>query len=157
MLRAFFVVLMIIVSLFAQSNTTKKVWQNKLDPVYMLPIDKYPKFSAEATLKNGKTIKFCCVKSLFNFYFHPEKYPTFGVKNTKEIASIKVQDYLSGKIIDAKDAFYVFGSRLMGPHGDDLIPLSSKTHIDLFQQKYGGTKVIRFGRISYGLIHYLDM
>ncbi len=36
-------------------------------------------------LKNGKKIEFVSVKSMMNFYFHPEKYPEYRVKSREEI------------------------------------------------------------------------
>ncbi len=47
-----------------------------------------------------------------NFYFHPKKYPEYDVKGKNEIDKMFVKDYLTGRKIDAKNAWYVFGSRL---------------------------------------------
>ncbi len=113
MKRVILLTLVIIINLVADDNKTA---QQKLDPVYKLELDKYPKFSTELILKNGKKIKFSSVKSMMNFYFHPEKYPKYGVKSRTEIDKMFVRDYITGKKIDAKDAFYIFGSKLIGPH-----------------------------------------
>ena len=138
-----------------------KAWQGKRDPVYLLEIDKHPKFAAEMKLKNGKTLRFASVKSMMNFYYHPEKYPGYGVgPEGKEIDRLIVQDYLDGTKVPAEKAWYVFGSRLVGPHGDDLIPLASKTRADLFVRRYGGTKIMDYKELrskGFGLIKYLDM
>ncbi len=139
-----------------EANITKK-WSLKFDPVYQLPIDKYKKFSTEMVLKDGRKIEFVSVKSMMNFYFNPKKYPELGVKNRTQIDKMYVKSYLTGKKIDAKNAWYVFGSRLVGPHGDDLIPLANPTEVELFKKKYGGTKVMRIDRFTSGLIRYLDM
>lgn len=138
-----------------------KAWQSRLDPVYLVEIDKKPKLATEIVLKNGKKIRFASVKSMMNFYYHPEKYPGYGVgPRGDEIESLFVTDYLDGTRIPAEKAWYVFGSRLIGPHGDDLIPLSSKTRADLFVKRYGGTKVMDYKELrskGFGLIKYLDM
>jgi len=138
-----------------------KAWQGKRDPVYLLEIDKYPKFTAEMELTNGKTLRFVSVKALMNFYYHPEKFPGYGVgPKGEEIAGIYVHDYLDGTKVPAEKAWYVFGSRLAGPHGDDLIPLSSKTRAELFVKRYGGTKIMDYKELrskGFGLIKYLDM
>ncbi len=148
MKRVILLTLVLIINLVADDNKTA---QQKLDPVYKLELDKYPKFSTELILKNGKKIKFSSVKSMMNFYFHPEKYPEYGVKSRKEIDEMFVRDYITGKKIDAKDAFYIFGSKLIEPHGDDLIPLSSKTQVELFMKRYGGSKVLRIDNLPLGL------
>ncbi|WP_292655497.1 nitrous oxide reductase accessory protein NosL [Nitratifractor sp.] len=135
-------------------------WSNGLDPVYAIPLDKLPKFTAEMVLKNGKKIRFASVKAMLNFYYHPEKYPLYKVRSRKAVKTMFVQDYLSGEKIPLQKAWYVFGSRLMGPHGDDLIPLSSRTRAELFVKRYGGTKIMSFQEVGdkgYGLVHYLDM
>jgi len=137
-----------------------KEFRSSRDPVYLLEIDKHPKFAAEMELKNGKKIRFASVKSMMNFFYHPEKYPGYGVgPRGKEIGELYVRDYLSGELVPAEKAWYVFGSRLVGPHGDDLIPLGSKTRA-VFVQRYGGTKVMDYKELrskGFGLIKYLDM
>jgi nitrous oxide reductase accessory protein NosL len=157
----YFLFLILLLSLsYSNENevdSTKNIWQNRLDPVYLLDVKKYPRFSTEMVLKNGKKIEFVSVKSMMNFYFHPEKYPEYRVKSREEISQMFVKDYLSGEKIDAKDAWYIFGSRLIGPHGDDLIPLSSQTKVELFMKKYGGSRVLKIDKFTFGLIKYLDM
>lgn len=133
---------------------------NKLDPTYQIEVDKYPKFESGIVLKNGKRIRFCCPKSMLHFYFKPYHYPEYGVKKRDEINELFVKDYLDGTKIDAKKAWYVFGSRLTGPHGDDLIPLSSKTKAELFVQRYGGNRIMDFDTVvqkGYGLVKFLDL
>ncbi len=130
---------------------------NSMDPVYKLPIEKYSGFSALMILKNGTSIYFVSVKSMMNFYFHPEKYPEYSVSDRSKIAKMYVKDYVDGKRLDAKDAWYVFGSRIAGPHGDDLIPLASKTKAELFVKRYGGSRIMNADALTFGLIHYLDM
>jgi len=144
----------------AKAAKSSGQWQGSLDPVYAIKVDKYPKFSTEMVLKNGKKIRFASVKAMLNFYYHPEKYPLYKVSSRREVRQMFVKDYLSGERIPLKNAWFVFGSRLMGPHGDDLIPLSSLNRAELFTKRYGGTKILSFKEVAakgYGLIHYLDM
>ncbi len=156
MLRAVLLTLL----LFAALPASESSWGNKpnlLDPVYQLKVDDYPKFATKMVLKNGKKIRFCSVKAMMHFFFAPYRYPEYGVKSSEEIDKIYVKDYLSGKRVDAKKAWYVFGSRLVGPHGDDLIPFASKTRAELFVKRYGGTRIMPFEKLSAGLVRYLDM
>ncbi len=143
-------------ALYAQ-GTEEVIVDNSVDPVYQLPIKKYPKFSTELILKNGTPIYFVSVKAMMNFYFHPEQYPEYAVSNRSEIDKMYVKDYLDGTRVRVKDAWFVFGSRVTGPHGDDLIPFSSKTKAELFVKRYGGTRIMNADALTYGLIHYLDM
>jgi nitrous oxide reductase accessory protein NosL len=143
-----------------EANVTKFKANLQLDPVYKLDIKKYPKFATKMVLKSGKVINFISVKSMLNYYYHPEKYPGFGAKSKLDVKEMFVKDYLDGKELNLKDAWYIFGSKLSGPHGDDLIPVSSKVKAKLFEEKYGGTKIMDFkeiGNKGFGLIKYLDM
>ena len=166
MKRIIFISILAIISLSAENNSTidtKSVnkWQISRDPVYMLDISKYPKFSTKMVLKNGKVIPFISVKSMMNFFYHPEKYPGYGVSaDGRQIDKMYVKDYLDGKEVPIKSAWFVFGSRLTGPHGDDLIPLSSQTRAELFVKRFGGTKIMSYEQMrkkGFGLIKYLDM
>jgi len=108
----------------------------------------------------GRTISLTAGHYTLNFYYQPRKYPLYGVKSSDEISRMFVTDYLDGGQVDASRAWYVFGSRVIGPHGDDLIPLSSETKAKLFTDKYGGTKIMNYETLrkkGFGLIRYLDM
>lgn len=148
--------LLLLVSVFA-GDMKEIAAENMTDPVYQLPIEKYPRFSTELILKNGTGISFVSVKAMMNFYFHPEKYPDYEVNDRSEIDKMYVRDYVDGTRVDAREAWYVFGSRIAGPHGDDLIPLSSKTKAELFIKRYGGSRIMDADALTFGLIRYLDM
>lgn len=130
--------------------------QNATDPVYILPLKKYPKWLAEAELKNGKKVQFASVKSMMQAYQHQNYFKRHKLIDD-DIAEIYVQDFISGRRIPAKKAVYLFGSRITGPHGDDLIPFENEANAKLFMMKNGGTKILPFDRLSKGLIRYLDM
>ncbi len=49
-----------------------------LDPVYLLKISNYPKFTTEMILKSGKRVEFSSVKSMMNFYFHQRSIQIWG-------------------------------------------------------------------------------
>jgi len=140
----------------ANSGEIKLIDNNASDPVYILPLKKYPKWLTEAKLKSGKTIQFVSVKSMMTVYFHQAYFKKHKFLDSN-ITKIYIQDYLSGKKSNAKNAVYVFGSRIIGPHGDDLIPFSNESSAKIFMIKNGGTKLLPFSKISKGLIRYLDM
>ena len=130
--------------------------QNATDPAYQMPLKKYPQWLCEATLINGKTIQFISVKSMMQIYQHQDYFKKRKVLDG-DIDKIYVQDFISGKRVDATKAVYVFGSRIVGPHGDDLIPFSSEANARLFMMKNGGTKILPYAKLTKGLIRYLDM
>jgi len=138
------------------NSTTKAKKAEKLDPVYSIPLKKYPKWHASATLKNGHKAEFISVKSMMLVYLHQDYFLKRKLLEDK-IDKIYVKDYLSGKEVEAKDAVYVFGSKIVGPHGDDLIPFATETNAKLFMMKNGGTKLLPYTKITKGLLRYLDM
>jgi nitrous oxide reductase accessory protein NosL len=130
--------------------------QNASDPSYQMPLKQYPKWLCEAELKNGKTVQFVSVKSMMQAYQHQDYFIKQKMLPDK-IEALFVQDFISGNRVEASRAVYVFGSRVVGPHGDDLIPFVSDQNAKLFMMKNGGTKVLPFEKLSKGLIRYLDM
>jgi nitrous oxide reductase accessory protein NosL len=163
--------LLIVGIVYAESNTTepqfkvkinkpvsKKPASNKpmMDIAYNMPIDMNSKFLCEATLGNGKTVYFISVKAMMMVYNHQDYFKKNKLLED-DIAQIYIHDYLSGDKLEAQKAVYVFGSRLIGPHGDDLIPLISEDKAKLFELKYGGHKILPFEKLDKGLIRYLDM
>ncbi len=132
------------------------VKQPLIDPAYNMPIDMKSKLLCEATLKNGKTVYFISVKSMMMVYLHQDYFKKHKLLED-DIQTLYVHDYLTGEKLEASKAVYVFGSRIIGPHGDDLIPVSSETKAKIFEAKYGGHKILPYTKIDQGLIRYLDM
>ena len=159
-MKKFYLLAFIVVSIFA---TDVKKWEvnktkvsNDLDMVYSLSLKKYPKFICEGVLKSGKVIKFVSVKAMMQVFQHQEYFKKHKFI-TENIDKLYVYDYLDGTKIEANKALYMFGSRLTGPHGDDLIPLKSEANAKIFKLKYGGTKLLPYEKLTKGLIRYLDM
>ena len=154
MLKIVLLIILLVSGIFA--GEIKLTDKNATDPVYILPLKKYPKWLCEAEMDNGKKVQFVSVKSMMQVYQHQDYFHKHNLLDGN-ISKLYVQDYLSGKKVPAQSAVYVFGSRLTGPHGDDLIPLENEEKAKLFMLRYGGTKILPFNRLSKGLIRYLDM
>ena len=153
-MKIFIMIVALVGMLFAEPIKLED--NNASDPVYILPLKNYPKWLCEATLKNGKKIQFVSVKSMMQVYFHQDYFKRHKFISD-DIDSIYVQDYLTTQKIKASSAVYVFGSHLVGPHGDDLVPFENEQKAKIFMLKHGGTKILPFERLSKGLIKYLDM
>ena len=130
--------------------------EQKLDPMFGISLDKYPKWHCEALLENGHKATFISVKSMMQVYLHQDYFLKRHLLEDK-IDKMYIKDYLTQEKADAKQALYVFGSRIIGPHGDDLIPFASESNAKLFMMKHGGTKLLPYSRITAGLLRYLDM
>ena len=121
-----------------------------------LLVHKYPKWAAKIELANGKELYFCSPKSMFEFYWRPGKWYDLGVRSEADFKKLLVTDYQSGKPIDARGAFFVYGSRVTSPAGDDLVPLASYEAAQKFIQKNGGSRILNFSQVNYALINLLN-
>ncbi len=117
---------------------------------------KDPKWVGKIELKNGKKIFFSSPKSLIEFYHRPGKWYELGVKSEKDFRDIIVTDYLTLKPINARDAFYIYGSRATSPAGDDLVAIGGEEAAKEFASKYSGKRVFKFTEVSDALIRLIN-
>ena len=121
-----------------------------------LKLYKAPKWASKIELQNGKKIFFSSPKSMFEFYFRPANWAYIGVRSEKDFKDILVTDYNTGKVIEARGAFFVYGSNITSPAGDDLVPFDSYKQAKEFAKKYNGKRVFGFKEVSEGLINWLN-
>ena len=121
-----------------------------------LKVYKYPRWVGKIELNNGKTVFFSSPKSLIEFYHRPGKWFDVGVKSEKDFKDIVVTDYLTIQPINAKNAYYIYGSRVTSPSGDDLVAIGNKDDADIFYKKYNGKRMFRFDEIPDALIRLIN-
>jgi len=124
--------------------------------VRQLPVYKYPAWVAKIELSNGKEIYFSSPKSMFEFYFRPGKWYELGVKSEDDFKNIIVTDFKTLKPVKAKGAFYVYGSNVTSPAGDDLVAFDSYKAAEEFAKKYNGKRVLGFREVNDALIRLLN-
>ncbi|WP_353662081.1 nitrous oxide reductase accessory protein NosL [Hydrogenimonas sp. SS33] len=127
-------------------------------PVCGMFIYKHPKWAAFIYYeKNGKLahLAFDGVKDMMKFYFNPSKWGAYGdIKN--HIKKMVVRDYYTLKPVWAKKAWYVVGSDVVGPMGNELVPFASKKEAESFMKDHHGKRVLSFDEISEALVYKLD-
>ena len=64
-----------------------------------------------------------------------------------------VTDYYSLNAIDAKKSFYVSGSNIYGPMGEELIPFKTVKEANDFSKCHYGKKVLIFDEIKESLLY----
>ncbi len=115
-------------------------------PVCGMFVYKYPKWVAQ--IYYGDThYSFDGVKDMMKFYFDPKKWGKYENLKNKDITKILVTDYYSQKVIDAKEAFFVIGSDLLGPMGNELIPFAQESDAKTFSNDHNGKKIVKFDKI----------
>ncbi len=130
--------------------------KNSTGLVRHLPVYKNPKWVAKIKSRKGKEIFFCSPKSMFEFYFYPGKWYDVGIRSERDFSEIVVTDYNTAKAIDAEKAFYVYGSSVVSPAGDDLVAFVDRASADKFAKSHSGKRVMSFDSVSDALIRLLN-
>ena len=120
-------------------------------PVCGMFVTKYPKWAALIT-ENANIHYFDGVKDMMKFYIFDIDFPY----DRSKITNIEVTDFYTLKAIDAKKAFYVVGSDVFGPMGNELIPFLTKDAAQNFLSDHGGEQIILFDAITPKLVMGLD-
>jgi nitrous oxide reductase accessory protein NosL len=125
-------------------------------PVCGMFVYKYPRWAAVLEVSNnGKQQKlyFDGVKDLMKFYYAPKKWGDY--KNVK-LLSIDVTDYYQQKKIAGEDAYYVIGSDILGPMGNELIPFEKEEDAKVFSKDHFGKKILSFNELTEDIVKNLD-
>jgi len=117
-------------------------------------VAEFQDFLAEIVLKNGSHLYFDGAKDMFRYYFEPEKYDPS--RRRTEFAALYVTDYYGLNRIPAEGAFYVAGSDIRGPMGNELIPLFREPDAKTFLKDHRGKSVLRMDQLTIELINGLD-
>ena len=111
----------------------------------------YPRWAAQIFYKHNDHIhhlSFDVVKDLMKFYFDPSKWGKYPANFRQNITKIVVTDYYSQEAIDATKAYYVIGSNIYGPMGNELIPFKNYEDAKVFKKDHFGTKILQFDKIT---------
>jgi len=114
-------------------------------PICGMFLYKYPRWVARIEYKN-KNLSFDGVKDMMKYYF----------KHSKNIKVILVQDYYTQETVDAKDAYFVIGSSVYGPMGNELIAFKDKKEAKRFMLDHRGKKILSFKEITSNEVYKLD-
>ena len=120
-------------------------------PVCGMFVSKYPKWAALMTIE-GKKYYFDGVKDMMKYYIFDADFPY----DRNRINSMLVTDFYTLESLPAREAFYVTGSSVYGPMGNELIPFRSLKDAKNFKRDHKGEKIVRFDEISPKMVMALD-
>lgn len=100
----------------------------------------------------GKNYYFDGVKDMLKFYFYDADFKY----DRSKISKVLVRDYYTLESIDARDAFYVTGSNIYGPMGNEFIPFKTKKEAMTFLNDHKGEKIVKFKDITFEMVENLD-
>lgn len=109
---------------------------------------KRPKSAAGMALGDGRCFYFCGNGCLLRTYHRTQHY--LGV-DTDDIQRMVVKDYFTGAPLEARDAWWVAGSDLVGPMGPALVALNSEQAVNSFKARHGGKLVFRLNQMDEAL------
>jgi copper chaperone NosL len=138
----------------AQTLQPPKPGPKDLCPVCGMLVSKYPNWVATIVYKDGHVHHFDGAKDMFKFWFEPAKYAA-GHKR-EDMVALWVTDFYNLQRMDARKAFYVTGSDVLGPMGHEFVPLASKEDAADFLKDHKGKKILTFDQVTKDLPLKLD-
>lgn len=115
-------------------------------PVCGMFVAKYPNWVASARFKDGTISWYDGPKDMFSHYLDTGRY-TPG-KRQDDIVALAVKEYYSLAAIDARSAYFVIGSDVSGPMGNELVPFKTEKDAKAFKLDHKGKRILRFNEIS---------
>ena len=139
---------------FAPAQGVVKPGAKDLCPVCGMLVSKYPNWVAVVQYKDGHAHFFDGAKDMFKFL---HDLPKFAPGHRKEdIAGIYVTDFYNLERIDARQAWFVTGSDVLGPMGHEFVPLASRADADDFLKDHKGRAVFAFAGVTPPVVERVD-
>ncbi|HHD72908.1 MAG TPA: hypothetical protein ENL02_03240 [Epsilonproteobacteria bacterium] len=120
-------------------------------PVCGMFVSKYPKWAALMVI-DGKEYYFDGVKDMMKYYIFDGDFPY----DRNKITVMRVTDFYTIEGIPAKKAYYVLGSSLFGPMGNELIPFKTEEAAKNFMHDHQGEAILHFDQITPRIVMALD-
>ncbi len=143
-----------VVPAFAQGAVLPKPGLKDLCPVCGMIVSKYPNWIAVVVWKDGHAHFFDGAKDMFKFLFNLQKYAP-GHKR-EEITGIHVTDFYNLERVNARTAWFVTGSDVLGPMGHEFVPLATREDADDFIKEHKGRRLLSFDQITPPMPEALD-
>lgn len=123
-------------------------------PVCGMFVSRYPDWVATVLYKDGHVHHFDGAKDLFKYLLNLPKYAPDHTQ--ADIAVTGVTDYYGVKRLDARAAWYVIGSDVLGPMGHEPVPLATQAEAEEFQRDHKGKRILRFDELTPPALDNLD-
>lgn len=141
--------LLFLTPVFLQSAPVDPVDPHERCAVCGMFVEKYQPWITQLHQPDQKPVMFDGVKDMMAYYFNPSAY---GGTGDVSGAEVWVKDYYQLKWMDGRAAYYVVGSDVMGPMGEELIPFDSRPAAENFLKDHKGKEIIMFTEIEADMI-----
>lgn len=123
-------------------------------PVCGMFVAHHPNWVATVLYQDRVAHHFDGAKDLFTYLLDMKKWAQG--RDTESIQSITVKEYYGLNQIDARKAYYVIGSDILGPMGHELIPFASLEDAEAFMRDHQGKKIYIFNDIETNTLSILE-
>lgn len=125
-----------------------------LCPVCGMLVSKYPNWVAVALYKDGHAHYFDGAKDMFKYL---QEYAKYAPGHRREdLAGLYVTEFYGLAKVDARKAFYVMGSDVLGPMGHELVPLETRADAEEFLKDHKGRKIYTFDQVTVEIVAKTD-
>lgn len=105
-------------------------------------VSPFPAWVAAIQFRDGSSQFFDGPKDMFVYFFNLNDYRPQA--KTEDIAGIYVTEYYTTRMLPAEDVYFIVGSDVRGPMGDEMVPVQGRDNVETFKRDHGGTKIMRF-------------
>jgi copper chaperone NosL len=138
----------------AQEPITPDPSADDICPVCGMFVAKYPEWVATVLYKDGTAHHFDGAKDFFKYLLDLPKYAPG--RSEEQLRALAVTEYYGLTRIDARSAYYVIGSDVLGPMGHELVPLLTREDAEEFVADHDGSRILRFDDVTMDLLLNLD-
>jgi len=121
------------------------VTQHEKCPVCGMFLYKYPMWVCKIKYKDSY-VAFDGIKDMLKYYF----------EHVDKSAEILVQEYYTAKTINAREAYFVSGSDVYGPMGNEFIAFKDEASAKRFMLDHRAKEILRFHEITQEKVYILD-
>lgn len=105
-------------------------------------VSPFPQWTAALELSDGRVFYFDGPKDMFIAFFDlPAHLP--GV-TAEQVAGVYVTDYYETRLRPATEVLFVVGSDVLGPMGEELVPVFGSAAAETFRRDHAGKGLRRF-------------
>jgi copper chaperone NosL len=108
-------------------------------PVCHMTVNSSDPWVAEIVYADGNKLMFESPGDMMAFYTSPEKYDVpVAQKSRANVAQVLVKDYNTKQQVDARQAKFVYKSKVNSPMGADFVPFAEEGDAARFVEENGG-------------------
>lgn len=102
----------------------------------------FPQWVSVLEFKDGRRFYFDGPKDLFICFF--DVAAQIPGASPDQIAGVYVTEYYSTRLLPATEVLFVTGSDVLGPMGQELVPVLGREAAETFRRDHAGQKIMRF-------------